>query len=85
MAAREPIEPPRETEVRRTDYTVVEHRSSGGMWAAIIVVLLLIAAGVLYFTGAFNGRALSTETNKVDIKVHTPAAPTNGGGGTQNQ
>ncbi len=70
MAAREPYEPPPE----RTDYTVVEHRSSGALWAVLIVlVLLVIAAAALWYTGAFNGRPLSSETSKTNIKVTVPA------------
>ncbi len=76
MAAREPYEPPPE----RTDYTVVEHRTNGALWAFVIVlVLLVIAAAALWYTGAFGGRALSSETNRTNIHVTVPAP---GGGGT---
>ncbi len=87
MAAREPLEPPPErpeygAPVERPSYTVVEHRSNGGLWALLIVlVLVAIALGTLYYTGAFNGRPLYSETNKVNIKVHTPASPAGGNGG----
>ncbi len=78
MAAREPYEPP----PPRTEYeyhTVVEHRSNGALWAFVIVLVLLLIAAALYLSGVFNGRSLSTETSKVNIKV---TAPTSGGGGT---
>ncbi len=61
---------------------VVERGSSAGVWAFVIVLLLLVIAGVLYFTGVFNGRSLVSETDKVDIHVHAPASPNGGGGGS---
>ncbi len=63
----------------RTDYTVVEHRSNGGLWALVIILILLAVAAVLYFTGVFNGRSLYTEKNKVDIHVSAPASGGTGG------
>ncbi len=54
---------------------VVERGSSAGMWAFVVVLLLLVIAGVLYFSGVFNGRSLVNETDKVNIHVHAPAAP----------
>ena len=76
MAAREPIQPPPERE--RTDYTVVEHRSSSGMWAFVVVLVLLLIGVGLYAAGVFNGRPLWSEKNNVNIKV----APSNTGGGS---
>ncbi len=73
MAAREPIDPPPE----RTDYTVVERRSNGGLWAFVIVLVLLAIAAALYFSGVFSGRPIVSETNKTTIKV----APAPSGGG----
>jgi hypothetical protein len=63
----------------RTTVNVVEHRRSGGLWAVLIIVVLAMVAAGLYFAGVFNGRPLYSEKNKVDIKVHAPAA---GGGAT---
>ncbi len=91
MAAREPLEPPPErpdyvAPRERPSYTVVEERSNGALWALlIVVVLLLIAAAALWYTGAFNGRPLWSETNKVNIKVHAapPAGGMGGGGSSQ--
>lgn len=84
MAAREPLEPPPERVVERDrpSYTVVDHRSNGGLWAFLIVlVLVAVAAAVLWATGVFNGRPAMSETNKVNIKVHAPASPGGGTGG----
>ncbi len=65
---------------------VVERGSSAGMWAFVVVLLVLVIAGVLYFTGVFNGRSIVSETDKVNIHVHAPApgpAPSPSGGAAQ--
>ena len=61
---------------------VVERRSSGGLWAFVIVLLLLVVAGVLYFTGVFNGRPIVSEKDRTNIHINAPAAPAGGGGAT---
>ena len=38
------------------------------------------AAAVLYFTGAFSGRSIFSETDCTNIRIHAPASPPAGGG-----